>query len=201
MELIVISSPCCFKREDVLINRLFEAGLGVFHLRKQGLDRAAYKKLIGEIDVAYHGQLAIHQFHELREDYGIERLHFTEQHRRAMVREDLLLNTSFVRSTSVHDLSEVTGLNGFSYAFFGPVFDSLSKPGYVGVIQSGFRWQAVPGQPKLIALGGIDATNLPEVRHMGFDGAAVLGTLWNEPSKALETFKKMKQLCVQTDLM
>jgi thiamine-phosphate pyrophosphorylase len=199
IELIVISNPFCFKEEALLINRLFEAGLGVFHLRKPGLDRVAYKRLIGEIHPAYHPQLAIHQFHELREEYRIGRLHFTEQHRRAAEGKDLTSN--FTLSTSIHDLSEFAGLSDFSYAFYGPVFDSLSKPGYQGMILPDFRWLATGKDPKLIALGGIDPTNLRQVRQMGFDGAAILGVLWNEPLKALDTFKKLQHQWTQTDLM
>lgn len=194
MEPIVVSAPSCFKQEAGLINQLFEAGLTVLHLRKPGLDRVAYKKLIGAVDPVHHPKLAIHQFHELREDYEIGRLHFPEQHRRAGVLEcSSFLNTSFVWSTSIHELSELAGLPGFSYTFFGPVFNSLSKPGYRSVIESGFRWKVRDQHPKLIALGGVDHINLPQVRRMGFDGVAVLGALWNEPLKALDSFKKLKQ--------
>jgi thiamine-phosphate pyrophosphorylase len=83
-------------------------------------------------------------------------------------------------------------LTVFDYAFFGPVFDSLSKPGHQSCVGADFRLNKQSAQPKVIALGGVEAQYLQQVKTMGFDGAAVLGTIWNQPQKALPTFEQLQ---------
>ncbi|WP_448634717.1 hypothetical protein [Pedobacter panaciterrae] len=46
---------------------------------------------------------------------------------------------------------------------------------------------------KLIALGGIDDKNAEALSLMGFDGVAVLGFIWNDPSKAISNFKRIQE--------
>jgi thiamine-phosphate pyrophosphorylase len=41
----------------------------------------------------------------------------------------------------------------------------------------------------VIALGGITASNLSKVKDAGFDGAAVLGYVWNDFKKDLDLNK------------
>ncbi len=43
----------------------------------------------------------------------------------------------------------------------------------------------------IIGLGGISSKNLEKVCTMNFDGAAVLGTLWNEPENMIVKFREL----------
>ena len=101
-------------------------------------------------------------------------------------------SSSPILSTSIHSLDEADGLVDFDYAFFGPLFDSISKPGYKGKDLAGFK---LPGhlKTKLVALGGITPDNITQVFDMGFDKAAILGSLWNNPSQALSIFKQISK--------
>jgi thiamine-phosphate pyrophosphorylase len=96
-------------------------------------------------------------------------------------------------STSVHDLQTLQSLSiHFSYAFFSPVFDSISKQQYRGVAGDDFYLKDEQKTVPVIALGGIDVSNIEKVDKMNFDGAAVLGMLWNEPSKAVDSYKELR---------
>lgn len=102
-------------------------------------------------------------------------------------------------STSVHDLQTLQQLpSQFSYAFFSPVFDSISKQQYKGVVGEDFCLTDEQKPLQVIALGGIDADNVSKLVAMNFDGAALLGSIWNEPEKAVENFKKTNHAITTT---
>lgn len=207
MELIVISGPGCFEGEAGLINGLFEAGLEVFHLRKPGADIADCARLLEAVSGCYRGRIALHQHHELARVFGMGRLHFTEAHRRSAGPEVFAeLSRDFVLSTSVHRMVDLMALRDFDYAFMGPVFDSFSKPDYRGCCSlqrdggakalqalalGGMKQLAFRGM-KVIALGGIGPGTIGIAKKLGFDGAAMLGWVWNEPAKAIDHFKQVK---------
>ena len=194
MELIVIAKPTVFKEESNLINQLFEAGLQVFHLRKENVDEAAYRKIIEGISSEYHPRIALHHFHSLADDYNIHRIHHTENFRKE--RNNLKLPENKVFSTSIHHLADMEQIGQYQYSFFGPVFNSFSKPGYQGVISSDFRLEKQQAVPKIIALGGISLTEIDQLKEMNFDGVALLGSIWNDPSLVLTNFKKAKAKCL-----
>ncbi|WP_316811593.1 bifunctional hydroxymethylpyrimidine kinase/phosphomethylpyrimidine kinase [Pedobacter heparinus] len=191
MKLIVISDPLYFEGEGPLINQLFEAGLAVFHLRKPGSGRMDYARLIGEIEPRFLDRIALHQFHELTREFpGIKRLHYPEAQRKAMMDTyQAFPLEGYVLSSSVHELDALQDLADFDYTFYGPVFDSLSKPGYRGIAAADFRLPASSLEVPLIALGGIAAGKMATVKAMGFAGMAVLGAIWADKTLVLQNFK------------
>lgn len=194
MELIVIAKPTILKEESNLINQLFEAGLQIFHLRKENVDEAAYRKIIEGISSEYHPRIALHHFHSLTDDYNIQRIHHTESFRKE--RNDGELPENKIFSTSIHHVADMEQIKQYQYSFFGPVFNSLSKPGYQGVIPPDFRLEKQQATPKIIALGGIGLAEIDQVKTMNFDGVALLGSIWNDPSLALTDFKKARVKCL-----
>lgn len=194
MELIVIAKPTIFKEECHLVNQLFEAGLQVFHLRKENADEAGYRKIVEGILPEYHPRIALHHFHALANDYNMNRIHHTESFRKNLSTNILPKNQ--ILSTSIHQLSAIDAIATYHYSFYGPVFNSLSKPGYLGVIPPGFRLNKYNSNTKLIALGGIGLTQIHQVKEMNFDGVALLGSIWNDPAQALINFKKAQQHCL-----
>lgn len=200
---MIVSSPVGFKGESKLINDLFDNGLKVFHLRKPEWGIAEYKSILNRIDVQYHDRIALHQYHKLRFDYGIERLHFPEKQRKESVAHMTESNRTALTgsyqgktlSTSFHVMEDLEALYDFDYAFFGPVFDSYSKPGYKGVSENGVELREVQARKKktkVIAIGGIGLNTIARIKRMGFDGAAMLGWIWNDPLKAIDNFKQVK---------
>jgi thiamine-phosphate pyrophosphorylase len=194
MQLIVISNSKAVANEAAVLNQLFNAGLTCFHLRKPGSCAVKTKELLDGIEPAFYPRIALHQHHELAQAYGIRRLHYTEEARQKTTPETLETqkDNGYKLSTSIHDVQLIPSLAIFNYVFWGPVFPSLSKPGYQSKITEGFRLKKESEKPLVIALGGITPDHLQTVKAMGFDGAGVLGAIWNQPEKALETFTKLQ---------
>lgn len=157
MKLIVISDPVYFKDEVHLVNQLFNAGMPLFHLRKEGFNKQAYAELIDGIDKCYHDRIALHQFHELVTDFpSVNRLHYPEWLRKETTAKSLSIAAhNYTLSTSIHHLDDLEDLAGFDYTFYGPVFSSISKPGYAGIANVDFVLPTYIGSTKVIALGGI----------------------------------------------
>lgn len=199
MKLMVISNPTCFNGEANLINQLFDHGLEIFHLRKPGIDKVGYKLLLTEIAIQYHDRIALHDHHDLAEDFGIKRLHYTENSRKKMPEGWLKKkNTDQIMSTSIHNHAELNSVQEFDYVLLGPVFDSFSKVGYKAIAKNDLdlrKWKLRAGSqanPKIIALGGIGINTIGRVKPIGFDGAAMLGWIWNDLSTALVNFKQIR---------
>jgi thiamine-phosphate pyrophosphorylase len=196
MELIIISAPAVIANEAAIINRLFETGMNRFHLRKPGWNDKQLSNLLMQIDKSFHGQIALHQHHDLAGYFAVKGLHYKEQERSHTSAEKLIWQKEqgYVLSTSAHDLEVLPSLGAFDYVFFGPVFNSISKPGYEGKIVKPFYLDKTGCSQQVIALSGINETNLNKVKEMNFDGAAVLGAVWNKPDQAVVNFKKLKNL-------
>ena len=189
MELIAISHPEFIPNEAERINTLFRDGLVRLHIRKPHCNVADLNRLIGQIEPAFYSKIALHSHHELAEEFGITRLHFPEKLRQDTPEFMLekLKDAGFKLSTSVHDLHELAQLSrSFDYTFFGPVFNSISKQGYQSVVQDGFYLKTEQKAIKVIAIGGIDHSNIDKIKKMNFDGAAMLGAIWHSDFKKIE---------------
>jgi thiamine-phosphate pyrophosphorylase len=194
MKLLAISSPGFIPEEASMINRLFGEGLECFHIRKPESKKDDFARLLSQINPAFLGKTAIHQHHELSREFDIKRLHFTENKRLSTSEEQFiqLEEKGFTLSTSIHNLADLDRVPAtFSYTFFGPVFNSISKRGYKGMVAKDFFIDNELKKIPVIGLGGVEIANLQNVRDMNFDGAAVLGALWREPSKAPEVLKTL----------
>lgn len=175
---IIISSPVFVANETDIINHLFDEGLELFHLRKPDYTEEGYRSLIQQINSKYRDRLVLHQFHELAQAYGINRLHFPETKRMETTKWETC--SPFILSTSVHSIEAFNQLpEQFSYAFLSPVFPSISKEGYRSDLdlmkevhkRTNFHTQ-------LVAVGGIIQENIQPVMENGFDAIALLGAIW-----------------------
>ncbi|WP_121812213.1 thiamine phosphate synthase [Mucilaginibacter kameinonensis] len=199
MELIVISAPDVVANEAPIINRLFGAGLQRLHLRKPAWDIGRCIDLITQIDRAYHHAIVCHQHHQLIKIFEMDYLHYTENDRIKSDQSKLssLVNDGYRLSTSIHDIGAIPGLQRFEYAFLSPVFSSISKPGYRSILPADFCLDKSMPSPKVFALGGIDESNLEQIKNMNFDGAAVLGAIWQDPQHAVSNFINIKKVTEQ----
>ena len=194
MKLLAISNPDFIPDEAVLINSLFREGLVCLHIRKPGSSKDDFAYLLSQIEPDFLDRIAVHQYHNLAKEFGIKRLHFTEKDRKMTDPEIFRTykNSNLILSTSIHKLAEVDNLSqDFSYTFFGPVFDSISKTGYKSMLPDDFYIRSEIKKIPIIGLGGISNKNLEKVCAMNFDGAAVLGTLWNEPENVIVKFREL----------
>lgn len=189
--LIVISDSDFRSGETEIVNQLFLAGLDLFHIRKYGTSEASLLKWINEIALEYRSRLVLHHDHQWGRSIGLHRFHYSERDREAWKGTNWdQVEKNSIYSTSVHSVEEYNELpDHFSYAFLSPVFNSISKADYKAVkFDLGKRTDKAT---KLIALGGIQADNVKQVIEMGFDGAALLGAIWNSENP-VEAFVEIK---------
>ena len=199
--LVVISYPTTVADEANSINALFDEGLEILHLRKPGVAVDDLCALIEKINPQYHHQIALHQNHEIADGFGINRLHYTVAGRNELSEEKLmqLKWTNTILSTSIHQLEEYQNLAPwFDYTFYGPVFNSISKQGYSSTIPDDFIFPVRLNHPNVIAIGGIDPTNIQKALDMQFYGVAALGTIWQKPGESIQQFKALQKAWKQT---
>jgi len=194
--LILISDHELFLRESEEINGLFESGLELFHVRHANLTDQDFCALIEGVEEKYRHRLVAHHNHSAARKMGIHRFHFTEDSRADWEKKKWKgRKEGEIYSTSVHSVESYNELpEFFSYCFISPVFDSISKMTKVAVEFELSKRK--PGHPvKMIGLGGIYAGNVDKAIKMGFDGVAVLGSIWNseEPVKAFLRIKRNYQ--------
>lgn len=182
--IVVISDSEFLPGEAAIVNELFRRGLDLFHIRKYEASESALTEFIRSIDPEFREQLVLHHHHPLGVKLGLTRFHYSERDRNAWKESGWAgKNQEWSYSTSVHTMEEYNALpEHFSYAFLSPVFDSISKPGYRAARFDFSEKKA--SRVKLIALGGIQAENISECIQMGFEGAALLGAIWNSENPA-----------------
>lgn len=192
--LIVISSEEDIRHEAAMVNALFECGMELFHLRKPGWSIEQQRTFLKQLDPVLHSKISVHQHHALAEEFGLKHIHVKES-LRPYYASNGWNNIKQKKSTSFHSYESLKNEGGnFDYCFLSPVFDSVSKTSYGQQISP----ELIIGpeiKTKVFALSGITRDNIENIFDRGFYGAAVLGSIWNEPKKALQHFIELHHLC------
>jgi thiamine-phosphate pyrophosphorylase len=220
MKLVVISPEHDEPREIAVLGALFAAGLERYHVRKPHWSAAQLETWLRALPVEWRPRLVLHSHHELVARLGLGGRHWRDEKGGAACPQDALSALRSTRSTftsrSCHDLATLrTALGHYDSVFFGPVFPSISKPGYTteltvqverGVSTRSFKNEDLNASGRrvpptelssllnsrtanerrtaVLALGGVTAARLPQIRELGFDGVAVLGAVWQADDPA-----------------
>ena len=191
MRLIVITSSEQITRESEKINALFEAGLEILHIRKPDFSKKEYADLLDGINQKYHNQIKIHEFFELTEKYNLLGVHLN-------ARNPIYTGNKKVNiSKSCHSIEALNAIDDYDYVFLSPIFDSISKKGYLSNFSDETLTTAsLNGKinQKVVALGGINQKTLPKLKKYGFGGAAVLGCIWENTQLSQHFVAKSAQL-------
>ena len=190
--MIIISSPTPQVGEIETIHSLFENGLELLHVRKPEFNKLEMEVFVSAIRQEYRNQLSLHSHHQLAEAFGINRIHFTEKKRNETSEKSLKnwQKNGFTLSTSIHKMADFEKISTvFAYAFFGPVFESISKQNYASDIdfQKELK-QRNNNRTTFIALGGITSERIKTALKYGFDDVALLGIIWNS-NNPIENYK------------
>lgn len=179
MQIIVISPESRDPREVPAMEGLFAAGLRLYHVRKPSWASAELESWLRSLPEAWRPMIIIHEHHRLARELGLGGWHDKDREGNP---------EPGGASRSCHDIPSLRrNLPGYSRILFGPVFPSLTKPGYGP--PAGFPWLELrsvlregraPTDARAIAIGGVRAGGLDRCRELGFDGAAALGAVWNE---------------------
>ena len=178
MKLILITTPTYFVEEDKILTSLFEEGLDILHLRKPDTPPVYAERLLTLIPEKFHKRIVVHGHFYLKDEYRLKGIHLNQRNPQAPH------NYSGHLSCSCNSIEEVKEKkSSYDYVFLSPVFDSISKAGYASAFsEEQLRAADKAGiiDRRVIALGGIDETNIRRVKDMGFGGAAILGGLWEK---------------------
>ncbi len=190
--LIVVTSERNIPHEADWINQMFQNGLKHLHLRKPGYSMEAYQDLIEQIESQYHCKIMIHEYHELCIQYRLQGIHIPDRTKSEIADFDQYVNTyyaqDFVVSSSFHDVESIqTFQTHLDYYILSPVFDSISKDKYSG---QQFNVQCL--EHLVVGLGGIHAHNISQILELGYEGIAVLGSIWQD-ANPLQSFRNIQK--------
>jgi thiamine monophosphate synthase len=195
MKIIVITPPDFHADEHILINRMFEQGLPILHLRKPGFDHKAISGYLDKIAPEYRMRIIIHSCYELINDFNLRGLHIKGADtgdkktiiRKYKIREGLTVSVSY------HELKDIyMKYPEIDYALLSPIFDSISKKNYKAQFNHAELTDALKrAKIEVIALGGLNLENIHEVKEMGFKGMAFLGAVWDttDPVKSFQAIQ------------
>jgi thiamine-phosphate pyrophosphorylase len=177
MRIVVISPDSADPREVPAMEGLFAAGLERYHVRKPSWTEPELEAWLRALPVAWRARIVVHQHHGLAGVLGLGGRHEKGDSQRAEG-----------ASRSCHDLPSLRRyMRSFGQVMFGPIFPSLTKEGYGP--PADFPWRELQqtlkarddrGSASVLAIGGVTAGRLGRCAELGFDGAAVLGAVWNE---------------------
>ena len=181
--MILITEPDFIPDEEKFITAFFNEGLEILHLRKPEATALQMHELISKIDEKFHSRIMIHSHYELFETFKIRGVHFTENSK-GQIRSYEKVQCK--KSLAVHELSDLKCVdNSIDYVFLSPLFSSVSKAGY----SKQWNFESIKAELseyrnfKVMALGGITLDNVKQVKELGFDDFALLGSIW-EPVKS-----------------
>lgn len=195
MRLIVITCPGFFPEEAGYINTLFQNGLETLHLRKPHAATEDIRNLLKAIQPEYYPYIVLHDCFPLTGEFPLKGIHLNGRNPQPPTRFKGSI------SRSCHSLEEVCQWkNECDYVFLSPVYDSISKEGYASAFPPQVLQEAADSgiiDQKVVALGGVNASHIPELQSLRFGGAALLGDIWRQDDEAGFTshFLKLKALC------
>lgn len=195
MRIIVISAPDFLPGEAEAVTALLEAGAWRVHVRKPAAGSDSIARLLEHIPAALYSRISLHDHHELAARFGVGGVHLNS--RNPSVPDGF----GGMVSRSCHSIAELSQYSSVcDYMFLSPIFDSISKSGYVSRFSlEEIRRRIVAGSDvatarmdvmssdgncrsvdwgRVFALGGVCPDNIRLLEETGFGGAAVLGCIW-----------------------
>ncbi len=202
LDLLAVSPAEAFAEEALLIERLLDAGLVRYHLRKPDVSVQGCAQLLETLPSACRARVVLHQHYELVEMYGLGGIHVKDVDAADAVGARWRRRIEGgVFSRSLHRIEDLnTNRCEWDAVFLSPVFPSLSKAGYradwtEAALRDAVQSSNTAGAGKVYALGGIDATNGPKCAALGFQGVVLHGALW-QSADPVEVFKRIRKVFI-----
>jgi len=189
MQTILISPETRAKYETETYTALLNEGLDVIHIRKPFFTMEEMQNFLSDLPEYVLKYCMIHSHHQLIKNYALKGIHFTSNAKFECKAYP------FQVSRSCHSVDEVELYSGtHDYVFLSPIFDSISKPKYTRRFAEHTLKQINKDYHNIIALGGIEANKIGVVKSLGFNGYALLGSLWKWETvqERVRAFKMMK---------
>ena len=186
MKTIAITLPHFFQNEASAINRLFENGIDLLHLRKPDSQIDECRQLLEAVNKRLLQRIVVHDHFELCNEFHLHGIHLNRRNNTVPADHHGSL------SCSCHSLEEVIERKPkMDYVFLSPIYDSISKQGYHSAFNDeALRRASAQGiiDHKVVALGGITRQRIPQLEKYGFGGAAMLGEMWKDIPELHQNF-------------
>lgn len=188
----VITSPEAVADEALLIQELAAAGADRILLRKPQWQADQYRQLLDTIDPKVYPQLLIRDNCWIYNNYRLAGVHWSGKAKAGLSPQQL---QNWVKnhprsSTGVHDPGELAAAGQlFDCLLLSPVYAGISKPNQGPV----FTGSVPETAATVLALGGVDVHNIHALPARGFNGAAVLGAIWQQPQQAVSKLLALKK--------
>ncbi len=179
MKIVIITLPHYVENEGLLIAEVLKSGANRVHVRKPSWNEEQHRELIQSIPEEHLDRITIHDFHSLALEFNIGGIHLNS-------RNPIPLSEYCGRvSRSCHSVSELEGGEDYDYQTLSPIYDSISKSGYLAAFSyeelREAKQRGVIGT-KTYALGGVTPESINDLYDLGFGGVMMLGYIWEELS-------------------
>lgn len=191
------------ENELAVVSTLFAGGLQRLHVRKPAYTADEYRVYLKAIEPHYHSRVVLCGGFDLWNEFELGGIHLnTVSRNNREVWETVKNIPGNAISASFHSWQEIIENDfPYGYVFISPVFDSISKQGYkAGIDLAGaneLKKRLSDAQrycPGIIGLGGVGTEQIPVLNSNGFDGAALLGTIWQSADPVAAFRKVMEQV-------
>lgn len=183
-KLYVVTPSAVVKNEAAMLVSLLEAGAAAVYVRKEHYPRSLLKALQEIIPASLRKRLILPYSTLITAGVMPDVIHHVHDRDRLYLR---IQSPDTTLSTSIHDMADLVFLpDQYTTAFYSPVYPSISKPGhepfhsFADTVKKLTMFKPQRTDVEVVALGGVTVNNIQEVRESGFDGAAMLGSIWKD---------------------
>jgi thiamine-phosphate pyrophosphorylase len=172
---IAITQPFAIDGEDATIRHLLANGFDIVHLRKPDVGIEYCRDLLGRLTPMERARIVVHDHYSLYEEYALRGVHLN--------RNICSYPTHYqgTRTRSCHSLEEVAKhKDECDYLFLSPIFDSISKQGYLSKFNHEELLRASREgiiDTRVIALGGVTPERIEYLKSLHFGGVAMMGAI------------------------
>ncbi len=178
-KLIAITPEMAVENEIESVLHIIDSGFDYVHIRKPGYSRNDLTAYLNAIPENYYPHIKLNDCFDLADNFDVAGIHLNRRN------SNLPDGFNGKISKSCHSFEELSNLGIYEYVFLSPIYDSICKQGYASRFTTGELQEAHETgviNNKVIALGGMTASRIGEIKKYGFGGAAFLGYLFESTS-------------------
>ena len=191
MKIIAITSPKVTDADEYIIKGLVNRGIDVVHFRKPDSGIEECRSLLIKLTSGERSKIVVHDYPSLYEEFSLLGIHVNKNV------TSLPEGYSGLKTRSCHSFEEVEMYkDDYDYLFLSPIFNSISKQGYMSSFSDAELLQASKEgiiDRKVIALGGVTFDKIPYLKDLNFGGVAMIGAIYNtDVLDSLDDFRQWR---------
>ena len=191
MKIIAITSPKVTDADEYIIKGLVNRGIDVVHFRKPDSGIEECRSLLLKLTSGERSKIVVHDYPSLYEEFSLLGIHVNKNV------TSLPEGYSGLKTRSCHSFDEVEMYkDDYDYLFLSPIFNSISKQGYMSSFSDAELLQASKEgiiDRKVIALGGVTFDKIPYLKELNFGGVAMIGAIYNtDVLERLDNFRQWR---------